>query len=77
MDQYASTKVKYAGQVFIKLSPGTEEGKKLAAAASTMDQSSPQRGILEGQAWTVQLQAQTNANLAQLWTSTPRCTSSN
>jgi hypothetical protein len=65
-DQYASSKVKYAGQVFISSVQAQKEGQKLAAAASTMDQSSPQRGILEGQAWTVQLQAQTNANLAEL-----------
>jgi len=66
MDQYASTKVRYAGQVFISSVQARKEGQKLAAAASTMDQSSPQRGILEGQAWMVQLQAETNANLSQL-----------
>jgi hypothetical protein len=65
-DEYASNKVKYAGQVFISSVQAQKEGQKLAAAASTMDQSSPQRAILEGQAWTVQLQAQTNANLAEL-----------
>ena len=31
-----------------------------------MDPQSPQRAIVQGQAWTVQLQAQTNANLAEL-----------
>jgi len=65
-DQYASSKISYAGKVFITSIQGEKEGEKLAAAADTMDQKSPQRALLEGEAWNVQLQAQTNANLAEL-----------
>jgi hypothetical protein len=66
MDRYASQKVGYSEKVFETAIQGQKEGQKLAEAAATMDPKSPQRAIVQGQAWTVQLQAQTNANLAQL-----------
>jgi len=66
MDEYASAKVKYAGKVFETAISGEKKGEELAKVAETMDPKSPQRAILEGQAWMVQLQAQANANMAEL-----------
>jgi hypothetical protein len=66
MDNYASQKVRYAGKVFANSVTAEAEGKKLSAFADTMDPHSPQRAMVEGEAWNVELQAQTNANLSQL-----------
>ena len=66
MDQYASEKVRYAGEIFSKALDAQNEGEKISIEADSLDPKATERMILKTQALQLQLAAQTNANIAQL-----------